>query len=114
MSAVRPGLPLRHHRHRHRLALDRAAEPVGRAGRARRERQSRLSLFGLRRPAAPASCPSFPGFLSRLPRAAARLALAALLLAGAGTVAAPASADAAKLVGNRGETETGGHIDKLV
>ena len=63
---------------------------MGRAGCAQRERQSRLSLFGLRRPAGPASSPSFPGFLSRLPRAAARLALAALLLAGAGGLATPA------------------------
>ena len=65
---------------------------MGRAGRARRERQSRLSFFGLRRPAGPASSPSFPGFLSRLPRAAARLALAALLLAGAAGVGSPAIA----------------------
>ncbi|MYG28461.1 MAG: hypothetical protein F4213_21000, partial [Boseongicola sp. SB0677_bin_26] len=63
---------------------DSAADPVGRAVCARRERRSRLSLFGLRRPAGPASSPSLPRFLSRLPRAAARLALALLLLAGAG------------------------------
>ena len=84
----------------HLNVTDRAAEPVGRASstgsgqaaRARRERQSRLGLFGLRRPAGPASSPSFPGFLSRLPRAAARLALAALLLAGAAGVGSPAIA----------------------
>ena len=78
---------------------------MGRAACARRERQSRLGLFSLRRPAGPASSPSFPGFLSRLPRAAARLALAALLLAGAGTVAAPASADV--LVSNVGKSDVG-------
>ena len=42
--------------------------------------------------ARPASSPFFLGFLSCIPRAAARLALAALLLAGAGAIAAPASA----------------------
>ena len=72
----------------------------GQALCARRERSSRLlSLFDLRRPAGSASSPSFPRLL---PRAAARLALAALLLAGAGTVAAPASA--ATLVSNISQT----------
>ena len=82
---------------------------MGRATRARRERQSRpstssaqaLGFPGLRRPAGPA--PSRPGVLAGLPRAAARLALAALLLAGAGTFAAPASADV--LVSNIGQTQ---------
>ena len=92
-----------HHAHRHRHAPDRAADAMGRAVCARRERPSRLSLRP-RRPAGPASPPSFPGFLSRLSRTAARLALAALLLAGAGTVAAPASADV--LVSNIGKSTT--------
>ena len=109
-------------------ALDRAADAMGRASldrlgtgystgsgqtaRAWRERPSRTSTSsaqalspGLRRPAGPASSLSLPGFLSRLRRAAARGALAALLLAGAGTVAAPASA--AELVGNIGQSGDG-------
>ena len=84
----------------------------GQTARAWRERPSRTSTSsaqalspGLRRPAGPASSLSLPGFLSRLRRAAARGALAALLLAGAGTVAAPASA--AELVGNIGQSGDG-------
>ena len=73
---------------------------MGRAGCAPRERHSRLSLRP-RRPAGPASSPSSPGFLPRLSRAAACLGLAALLLAGAAGVAAPASA--AVLVSNLGQ-----------
>ena len=80
---------------------------MGRACCARRERRSRLGLFGLRRPAGPASSPSFPGFLSRQPRAAARPALAALLLVGAATVAAPAAADT--LVSNTGQSADDEH-----
>ena len=71
---------------------------MGRAVRPRRERLSRNStgptrVLSLRpcRPAGPAPCPSFSGFLSRLPRAAARLALAALLLAGAAVSALASS-----------------------
>ena len=71
----------------------------GQALRARRERPSRTSTgsaqavsLGPRRPAGPASSPSFPRFLARLPRAAARLVLAALLLAGAAGLATPAFA----------------------
>ena len=60
---------------------------MGRIVRARRERPSRLSPAP-RRPAGPSSTSSFPHCLSRLPRAAARLVLGALLLVGAGTAAA--------------------------
>ena len=84
---------------RYRHLPRRAAGLVGRAPsagsgqalRGRRERPSRPSFFGPRRPAGPASSASFSGFPWRLPRAAARRALAALLLAGAGTFAVPAS-----------------------
>ena len=94
---------------------DRAADAMGRAPstgsgpalRARRERPSRPSP-GRYRPAGPASSPSVAHFLSRLPRAAARLALAALLLAGAGAVAAPASADV--LVSNIGQSSSDGSL----
>ena len=71
---------------------------------ARRGHPSPLSL-GPRHAAAPASSPSLPRFLSRLRRAAARGALGVLLLAGAGTVAVPASA--AELVGNVGQSGHG-------
>ena len=80
---------------------ERAREPIGCAASSHRKRPSPLSL-GPRRPAGPARSPSLPRFLSRLPRAAARRALAALLLAGAGTVAVPAWADV--LVSNIGQT----------
>ena len=59
----------------------------------------------LRRLAGPASSPSARGFLCRIPRAAARLALAAMLLAGAGAVAVPASAEV--LVSNLGRSDSG-------
>ena len=72
---------------------------MGRAVRARRMRPSSTSTSsrpalspGPRRPAGPASSPSFRHFLARLPRAAARLVLAALLLAGAAGLATPAFA----------------------
>ena len=84
---------------------------MGRAGRVRRERQSRLGFSGLRRPAGPA--PFRPGFLARLPRAAARLALAALLLAGAGTVAVPASADVlVSNIGQADDTDSSSSLDR--
>ena len=60
---------------------------MGRAHCVRRERPSRLNLRP-RRPVGPASSPSFSGFLSRVPRAAARLALAALPFANPAGVAA--------------------------
>ena len=85
---------------------ERADGAIGGAIRTRGERPSLLSLCSVRRPAGPASSPSFSGLLSRLPRATARLALAALLLAG-GTlgIAAPAAADV--LVSNLGQTDSG-------
>ena len=80
---------------------------MGRIVRARRERPSRLSL-GPRRPAGSASSHSFPAFLSRLPRAAARLALAALLLSCAVGLATPAFAQSqAVLVSNLNQTANG-------
>ena len=82
-----PGGSLRQHH-----LLRRAAEPVGRTRCARRECQSRPGFFGPCRPAGPASSPTFPRFLSRLSRAWARLALAALLIAGAAGVGSPAIA----------------------
>ena len=88
---------------RHRHGPDPAADPVGRACLARRERHSRLSFPGPRRPAEPSSSPSLPRFLSRLPRAAARLSLSALLLLAG--LAAPAAADV--LVSNTAETIAG-------
>ena len=77
---------------------------MGRADRARRERHSRSLTSGLRcsAGAAASSFLSFPRFLSRLPRAATRVAPAALLLAGSAGIAAPASADT--LVSNLGQT----------
>ena len=77
---------------------------MGRADSRPRERESRLSLRP-RRAAGSASSHSVPRFLSRLPRAAARIALAALLLAGAAGVAAPAAADV--LVSNLGRADGG-------
>ena len=59
---------------------------MGRTGDRPWGRQSRLSVR-LRRPAGPASSASFPRFLSRL------LGAAALLVAGAAGLAAPAAAD---------------------
>ncbi len=56
---------------------------------------------GLRRPAGRACSPFYPRFLSRR---AARVALAALLLAGAAGIAAPASADV--LVSNVGQSQS--------
>ena len=91
--------------HRRRPAPDRVADAMDRASCARRERQSRLLNLLPRRPAGPLSFRSFRGFLPGLPRAVTRLALAALLLAGAGTIAVPASADV--LISNLGKTDGG-------
>ena len=66
---------------------------MGRAGSRPRERRSRLLSLRPRRAAGPGFSPSFPNFLPRLARGTARLALAVLLLAGAGVVVAPAAAD---------------------
>ena len=76
---------------------------MGRADRARRERPSRRLSF---RPRAAAGAASLPCFLFRMARAAGRLApVAALLLAGAVSLAAPASGG--ELVSNFGRGSGG-------